>query len=64
MTTRGKIVTTPHGFINDSDKDLKNYKNTHTKEWAEILGGGDFTIIEEDDVPSDSIQFVKNQNKI
>ncbi len=48
VQTRGKIVTTPHGFINDSDKDLKNYKNSHTKEWAEILGGGDFTIMEED----------------
>ena len=48
VQTRGKIVTTPHGFINDSDKDLKNYKNSHTKEWVEILGGGDFTIMEED----------------
>jgi len=59
VQTRGKIVTTPHGFINDSDKDLKNYKNTHTKEWAEILGGGDFTIIEEDESETGISTFIK-----
>jgi len=59
VQTRGKIVTTPHGFINDSDKDLKNYKNSHTKEWAEILGGGDFTIIEEDAVEVNAETFTK-----
>ena len=58
VQTRGKIVTTPHGFINDSDKDLKNYKTTHTKEWAEILGGGDFTIIEEDAVEVIAEKFI------
>ena len=59
VQTRGKIVTTPHGFINDSDKDLKNYKTTHTKEWAEILGGGDFAIIEEDAVEVNAETFIK-----
>ena len=48
MTTRGKIVMTPHGFIMDSDKDLKKYKDDHTEEWAAILGGGDFNIVEEE----------------
>ena len=47
LTTRGKIIMTPHGFINDTDKDLKKYKDDHTKEWSKILGGGDFDIIEE-----------------
>ena len=59
VQTRGKIVTTPHGFINDSDKDLKKYKDSHTKEWAEILGGGDFTIIEEDASEVDMTTFTK-----
>tara|TARA_R110001599_G_scaffold280225_1_gene481443 strand:+ start:1043 stop:2131 length:1089 start_codon:yes stop_codon:yes gene_type:complete len=49
ITTRGKIIMTPHGFIQDTDKDLKKYKDGHTKEWARILGGGDFDIIEEYD---------------
>ena len=48
MTTRGKIVMTPHGFILDNDKDLKKYKEDHAVEWAAILGGDDFKIAEED----------------
>ncbi|MDB2615141.1 hypothetical protein N9Y87_03665 [Planktomarina temperata] len=47
LTTRGKIIMTPHGFINDTEKDLKKYKDDHTTEWSKILGGGDFDIIEE-----------------
>ena len=53
MTTRGKIVMTPHGFILDDDKDLKKYKDDHTEEWAAILGGEDFIIAEEDQSYSD-----------
>ena len=48
MTTRGKLVMTPHGFILDNDKDLKKYKEDHAEEWAAILGGSDFKIAEED----------------
>jgi hypothetical protein len=48
MTTRGKIVMTPHGFILDNEKELKKYKDDHKDEWAAILGGGDFIIAEED----------------
>ncbi len=55
MTTRGKIVMTPHGFILDDDKDLKKYKDDHTEEWAAILGGEDFIIAEEDQSYSDII---------
>lgn len=58
MTTRGRIVMTPHGFILDSDKDLKKYKEDHTAEWAAILGGGDFNIIEEDQNYDDISSFV------
>ena len=45
--TRGKIVMTPHGFINDNPNELKNYKNDHAKEWSKVLGGMDFEIVEE-----------------
>jgi len=54
VTTRGRIIMTPHGFILDTDKSLKDYKANHTEEWSRILGGGDFTIIEEE-APLDSI---------
>ena len=49
ITTKGKIIMTPHGFIDDSDKALKEYKDDHAKEWSAILGGGNFDIIEEVD---------------
>jgi|TARA_R110000787_G_scaffold23866_4_gene68036 RecA/RadA recombinase len=48
ITTRGKIIMTPHGFIRDEDKDLKAYKTENQADWERILGGGDFEIIEED----------------
>ena len=47
VTTRGRIVMTPHGFINDDDKELKKYKDENTKAWSKILGGTDFSVIEE-----------------
>ena len=48
ITTRGKIIMTPHGFIRDEDKDLKAYKAANQEAWERILGGGDFDIIEEE----------------
>ena len=59
VTTRGKIVMTPHGFINDDDKEIKSYKNTHAEAWREILGGVDFDIIEEDQEVQDISHFAK-----
>ena len=53
VTTRGKIVMTPHGFINDDDKELKAYKNENAKAWQDILGGTDFTIVEEEQAYND-----------
>ena len=57
MTTRGKIIMTPHGFINDDEKELKEYKSSHAEEWSNILGGTDFDIIEETYAQADSVQF-------
>tara|TARA_R110000822_G_scaffold67933_4_gene165333 strand:- start:2863 stop:3939 length:1077 start_codon:yes stop_codon:yes gene_type:complete len=48
VQTRGKIIMTPHGFINDDEKALKKYKVDHTEDWKIILGGEDFNIVEED----------------
>jgi len=53
VTTRGKIVMTPHGFILDNDKSLKEYKEEMKDEWKKILGGGDFVIAEEDQAYTD-----------
>ena len=53
VTTRGKIVMTPHGFILDNDKALKAYKDDQADAWKAILGGGDFIIAEEDQAYED-----------
>ena len=58
VTTRGKIVMTPHGFINDNDRELKSYKEEMKEEWKAILGGGDFRVVEEDQAYSDITSHV------
>jgi len=50
ITTRGKLIMTPHGFIKDSDTALKHYKSSFSTEWSEIMGGGNFDVIEEESV--------------
>ncbi len=57
VTTRGKIVMTPHGFINDNDRELKGYKDARKDDWADILGGGDFRVVEEDQAYTDITSF-------
>tara|TARA_R110001583_G_scaffold33641_1_gene113579 strand:+ start:828 stop:1904 length:1077 start_codon:yes stop_codon:yes gene_type:complete len=57
ITTRGRIIMTPHGFINDDDTELKNYKKENTKSWEKILGGGDFQIVEEDHENNDITSY-------
>ena len=47
ISTTGKIIATPHGFIREQDKE--KYKKQHRDEWASILGSYDFDIIEEED---------------
>ena len=57
VTTRGKIIMTPHGFIEDTDKALKNYKDSHADAWKSILGGVDFNIVEEDQEYTDITSY-------
>ena len=48
VTTRGKLIMTPHGFIKDTDSSLKKYKSDFSKQWSEIMGGSGFDVIEEE----------------
>ena len=59
VTTRGRIVMTPHGFINDNDKELKEYKNANSQAWKDILGGTDFQIVEEEQAYNDITTYVE-----
>ena len=59
VTTRGRIVMTPHGFINDNDKELKDYKTDNAAAWKSILGGTDFQIVEEDHEYNDITSYTE-----
>ena len=45
VTTTGKIIVTPHGFISDNKKDIDEYKKSHQSEWGAILGDGPFEVV-------------------
>lgn len=47
ISTTGRILATPHGFIGQEDKE--RYKDAHRDEWAAILGSAEFDIVEEED---------------
>lgn len=49
VTTRGKIVMTQHGFIEDDKKAIDNYKNAYKDHWLGLLGSTDFELVEEDE---------------
>lgn len=49
VTARGSLIMTPFGFIEDDKKVIDEYKKQHNDEWASLLGGSDFKLIEEED---------------
>ena len=59
ITTRGRIIMTPHGFIEDNDKALKDYKSDQASEWSKVLGGMDFDIFEEENTEAPTNIFAQ-----
>jgi hypothetical protein len=55
ITTRGKIVMTPHGFIEDTPKAIDSYKASNRDKWLTLLGSTDFDIVEEGDMEEDKL---------
>jgi hypothetical protein len=55
ITTRGKLVMTPHGFIEDNPKEIEKYKIKHRDKWLTILGSTDFDVVEEGDMEEDRV---------
>jgi hypothetical protein len=47
ITTKGTVTVTVHGFISDDPKEIEKYKKDHKHEWLNVLGAGDFTIVED-----------------
>lgn len=60
VTAKGTIVSTAHGFIKNDKKYIDLYKKEHQKEWALVLGGDDFDIIEEDISEFEGIDIVED----
>lgn len=54
VQSRGKIVMTGHGFINDSKKAIDDYKAKHKDHWLKRVGSLDFDLIEEGDNEEDT----------
>lgn len=53
VQSRGKIVMTAHGFIEDTKKAIDDYKAEHKDRWFELLGSETFDLIEEGDLEED-----------
>ena len=58
ITSTGKIVVTPHGFISETKKDMDNYKKAHQEEWGKILGSGPFEVVTEGNEDEDFSNLV------
>ena len=50
VQTKGTVVMTVHGFIEDDKKAIDDYKKEHSKSWLSILGSADFDVVEEDEM--------------
>jgi hypothetical protein len=53
IQSRGRIVMTPHGFIDDDKKAIDKYKDAHKDRWLTLLGSVDFDLIEEGSMEED-----------
>ena len=40
----GKIIATPHGYIEDNPESIKNYKEEYAEYWKEVMGGDAFEL--------------------
>jgi hypothetical protein len=60
ITTKGKIIMTPHGFIEDTDKDLKHTK-TITQKNGVNSWWRDFDIVEEVDTFEPAQEFARTR---
>lgn len=63
ITTKGTIISTVHGFIKDDPAAITKYKKEYSHEWADILGEGDYSIVEdasEWDEKTDPVMLLEN----
>jgi hypothetical protein len=46
-TTKGRIILTSYGFIEDDKKQLDDFKKKYSDKWSSILGTDNFDIVED-----------------
>jgi hypothetical protein len=62
ITTTGRIIMTPHGFIENDPKAINDYKAEHSHEWLKLLGDGEGSIeITEEPEIGEDIQSTPRQ---
>lgn len=59
-TSESTILMTTYGFIDDTPKAIDKYKKEHRNEWLNVLGDGEFEIIEEDEATEDIKDVIHN----
>lgn len=58
VSSKGKIIMTPTGFIHADEKSIEKYRQQHKADWAERLGSEHFEMIEEDVKDEESLYDV------
>jgi RecA/RadA recombinase len=62
ISTRGKIIMTPHGFIADTPKAVETYKKEYKDHWLRLLGSVDFDLEQEADVQEEKVRYEEPPN--
>jgi len=55
VQSRGRVVMTSHGFIEDDKKAIDKYRDAHKEHWLKLVGTMDFDLIEEGDLEEEAI---------
>jgi len=50
VQSRGRIIMTSHGFIEDDKKAIDDYKKAHKDHWLKLVGSETFDLVEEGDL--------------
>jgi len=66
ITTKNTVISTVHGYIDDTPNAIDKYKKAHSHEWADALGKGEYKVIEDNsewNEKSDISDIVDEENQ-
>lgn len=58
ISTRGRVIMTPHGFIADTKQAIDQYKEEYKEHWTSLLGSMTFDLVEEGDMEESPMDAV------